>query len=177
MILEELERGDETEPPVDEEDLDDLTGEFEAVDYPATGAEVVAAAGDREVASEEGTYAVADLVPETEAVTFDSPEAVRARIQRPTVAAAVKRIVEAADSVRDAELGASQRRAYERTLRELKAVDADDDDEGIDVVTDWIVERVDEEGKLPGSREVRKRAASFCRDRGYEIRNDEWLGA
>ncbi len=172
----ELERGDESEPPVDESELGAFADELDSLEYPATGAEVVAAVGDSEVASPDGTYAVAELVPDVEAVAFDAPADVRARVQRPTVAAAMKRVFEAARSLGNAGPSGSQREAYEKTLRELKAIDADDDDEGIEVVTDWIVERVREKEKLPGSRDVRRRAAKFCRQNGYEVRNDEWLG-
>lgn len=175
-ILEELERWDETEPPVEADELEELETDLDALAYPATGEEVVEAAGDREVASAEGTYAVAELVPRTERVTFDSAGAVRARVQRPTVAAAMKRIVEASESLPDRDRLGSQREAYEKTLRELKAIDADDDDEGVEVIADWIVERIRDKGRRPSSRDVRRRAATFCRDNGYEIRNDDWLG-
>jgi hypothetical protein len=172
-VAAQLERQDETEPPIDEADLGGVTAALEPLSFPATGATVVETAGERAVDDE---HAVADLVPDTDRVEFDSLEAVRARVQRPTVAAAMKRIVEAAGAVRD-DLERSQREAYERTLRALEAIDAADDDEGISVVTDWLVERIREDGTLPSSRRVRKRAAEFCRSNGYTVRDDEWLGA
>ncbi|NHN46009.1 hypothetical protein G9464_00160 [Halostella sp. JP-L12] len=172
----DLERGDETEPPVDERELGDFESELEAVEFPATGADVVAAVGDREVESSEGTYDVGELLPDAHAETFDAPAAVRERVQRPTIAAAMKRIVEAVETLPNAELRGSQRDAYEKTLRELKAIDADDDDEGVRVISDWVVERIRDKEKLPGSRAVRREAAKFCRSNGYEVRNDEWLG-
>lgn len=175
-VAAELERGDEPEPPMEPSELADLESELESVSFPATGAEVVAAVGDREIGSADGSYAVADLVPETDAETFDGPAAVRTRIQRPTVAAAMKRVVEAADQQRNAELSGSQRDAYEKTFRALEAIEPDDENEGVAVVRDWIVEQVREKGTLPGSRQVRKRAAKFCRNNGYEVGNDEWLG-
>ncbi|WP_436923892.1 DUF5789 family protein [Halosimplex amylolyticum] len=175
-MLEELERGDETEPPVEERELDVLDEELETVEFPATGLEVVEAVGYHEVETPEGSYDVAELVPSTEEETFDSPEAVRMRVQRPTVAAAMKRVVEATGTLDDAGVWGSQREAYERTFRELKAIDAVDDDEGIAVMADWIVERIEEKEKLPGSRDVRRQAAKYCRQNGYEVRNDEWLG-
>ncbi|QPV62361.1 hypothetical protein I7X12_16700 [Halosimplex litoreum] len=175
-IIEELERWEETEPPLDDSELDELDAELASVTFPATGADVVEAVGDRAIDSAEGTHDVAELVPRTETDTYEGPEAVRARVQRPTVAAAMKRVVEAADDHQSAEFGSSQYEAYERTLRELKAIDADDDDEGVEVIADWLVERIRERETLPGSRDVRRRAADFCRSNDYEVRNDEWLG-
>jgi hypothetical protein len=175
-VLEELERWEETEPPVEDEELDELDADLASVAFPATGADVVEAVGDRAIDSAEGTHDVAELVPRTETETYEGPEAVRARVQRPTVAAAMKRVVEAADEHQSAAFGSSQYEAYERTLRELKAIDADDDDEGIEVLADWLVERIGDEETLPGSRDVRRRAADFCRSNGYEVRDDEWLG-
>jgi len=172
----ELERGDEPEPPVDEADLDDVESDLEAVSFPATGAAVVAAIGDREVDATDESYAVAELVPDSDAETFEASTDVRVRVQRPTVATAMKRVVEATDRLSGADLGESQRDAYEKTFRELAAIDADDDDEGIRVIGDWIVEQIREKEKLPGSRAVRREAADFCRSNGYEVRNDEWLG-
>ena len=172
----ELERADETEPPVDDAELGDFESELGALEFPATGAEVVAAVGDREVESSEGTYDVGELIPEADAETFDAPAAVRERVRRPTVAAAMKRIVEASETLPNADLRGSQRDAYEKTLRELKAIDADDDDEGVRAISDWIVERIRDKEKLPGSRAVRREAAKFCRSNGYQVRNDEWLG-
>ncbi|MCU4801692.1 hypothetical protein OB920_15035 [Halobacteria archaeon HArc-gm2] len=172
----ELERGDEPEPPIDEGVLDDVESDLEAVSFPATGADVVAAIGDREVDATDESYAVAELVPDSDAETFEAPTDVRVRVQRPTVATAMKRVVEATDRLSGADLGGSQRDAYEKTFRELAAIDADDDDEGIRVMGDWIVEQIREKEKLPGSRAVRREAADFCRSNGYEVRNDEWLG-
>ena len=175
-IAAELERGDETEPPTDEAELDEFEAELASLEFPATGTEVVAAVGDREVESADGTYSLEELVPDTDGEQFDSPAAVRVRVQRPTIAAAMKRIVEASETLRNEELSGSQREAYERTLRELKAIDAVDEDEGIRAITDWIVERIRDEERVPGSRAVRRQAAKFCRANGYEVRNDEWLG-
>ena len=172
----ELERREETEPPIDDAELDEFEGELDRLEFPATGAEVVAVVGDREVDSLEGTFPVAELVPDTDEVIFEAPAAVRARVQRPTVAAAMKRILEAADTYPKADLDTSQREAYEKTVRELKAIDADDEDEGVRYITDWIVEKVHDKEQLPGSRAVRREAAKFCRQNGYQVRNDDWLG-
>jgi len=175
-IAEELERQDETEPPVETAALDGIEAELESVEFPATGTETVAAVGDREVESTEGTYAIRELVPDTDTETFDAPSDVRRRVQRPTIAATMKRIVEANEAHPNVDFGASQREAYEKTLRALKAIDADDDDEGVRVVGDWILERLRDEGEFPGSRAVRQRGAEFCRSNGYQVRDDEWLG-
>ena len=175
-MLEELERGDEAEPPVDDGELDEIESDLGAVDYPATGAAVVETVGDREIDSTEGAYTVAELLPDSDAETFDSPEAVRLRVQRPTIAAAMKRVVEATESLQPSGVRGSQREAYERTLRELRDVDAVDDDEGIETMADWIVERIEAKGELPGSRDVRRQGAKIARESGYEVRNDEWLG-
>lgn len=175
-IAAELERGDEAEPEVDASELAYFETELEPVAFPATGAEIVSTVGDREIESALGTHAIAELLPDAEVETFDSPADVGARIRRPTVAMAMKRVVEAADDFPDAELGTSQRDAYERTFRELAAIDVVDEDEGIRVVADWIIDRIRDTDKIPGSRDVRRRAAKFCRANGYEVRNDEWLG-
>lgn len=175
-IATELERGDEREPPVGAAELADLEAALEELTFPATGAEIVAAIGRREIESVEGSYRIEELVPETDEETFDSPAAVRVQVQRPTVAAGMKRIVEASRTLRSTDFGWTQRKAYEKTLDELEAIDADDDDEGIRAISDWIVERIRDEETLPTSRAVRREAAKFCRTNGYEVRNDEWLG-
>ncbi|WP_435072931.1 hypothetical protein [Halorubrum sp. HHNYT27] len=175
-IAAEVERGDETEPPVDTADLAYFETALDALSFPATGSEIVSTVGDHEIESTVGTYAVADLVPDVDRETFGSPAAVRVRIQRPTIAVAMRRIVEASAPLPDEELSESQRDAYERTFRTLEAIDGDDENEGIRVVADWIVEQIREKEAIPGSRDVRRRAAKFCRSNGYEIRDDEWLG-
>ncbi|WP_227357487.1 DUF5789 family protein [Haladaptatus salinisoli] len=175
-IATELERADELEPPVEAEELADFEAELEELTFPATGIEVVAAIGDREIESDEGSYSIEDLVPETDKETFDSPAAVRVQVQRPTVAAAMKRVVEASKTLPNTDFSWTQRKAYEKTFQELKTIDADDDDEGIQVISDWIVERIRDKDTLPTSRAVRREAAKFCRANGYQVRNDEWLG-
>jgi hypothetical protein len=81
-IATEIERGDEIEPPVDAEKLRDFEADLEGLEFPATGAEIVAAIGDREIESIERSYAIEELVPETDEETFDSPAAVRVQVQR-----------------------------------------------------------------------------------------------
>lgn len=173
-VEEALERGDEPEPPVAEPLATDA---LEPVSFPATAADVVAAAGDRTVHADDGDHAVADLLAEADAETFESPDAVVERVARPTVAAAMKRVVEAGTELADPHTQGSQYEAYERTFRALRAVDAVDDDAVIDEVADWLADRIAEKGKLPGSRQVRRQAAKVVRAHGYEVRNDEWLGA
>lgn len=158
------------------EKLANFEGELEELTFPATGNEVVAGIGDHEIESVEGSYSIEELVPETDEETFDSPAAVRVQVQRPTVAAAMKQVVEASKTLRNADFSWTQRKAYEKTFQELKAIDADDDDEGIQAISDWIVERIRDKETLPTSRAVRREAAKFCRANGYQIRNDEWLG-
>lgn len=175
-VANELERGDEPEPPVDPADLGEIEAELESLSFPATGARVVATVGDRTVTAGRTTYTVEQLVPETETETFDSPAAVREHVQRPTVAAAMKRVAEAAESLQDADFRRTQRAAYERTFQELAAIDGVDENEGIEVIADWILDRIDRKGKLPGSRGVRREAAKWCRANGHQVSNDEWLG-
>ena len=176
-MLEELERSDETEPEVPDETLEDLDEELATVEFPATARDLVESVGDYRVEATHGTYEVAQLIPRSETEAFDSPAAVRMRVQRPTVASAMKRIVEAAESHQGMAIEGSQREAYERTFRALKAIDAVDDDEGIEAIADWIIEQIAENESLPDSRGVRKEAADYCRSNGYVVRDDEWLGA
>lgn len=176
-LLEALERGDEPRPPIESADLGDVDEALDTVEFPATAKDVVETVGDRVVDSPEGTYTVAELLPESEAIAFGGPEAIRTRVERPTVAASMKRVIEASDGLKDRDRLGSQYDAYEKTLEALADIDADDDDEGIAVVTDWIVDQIDEKGSRPPSRRVRKRAAKFCREQGFEIRDDQWLGA
>jgi hypothetical protein len=175
-VAAELERGDEAEPPVDAGELAEFEAELEAVTFPATGTEVVAAVGDREIESVDGSYRLEELVPETDEETFDAPAAVLVQVQRPTVAGAMKQVLEASTTLRNPAFSPAQRKAYEKTFRALAAVDAVDDDEGIQAISDWIVERIHDKEALPSSRAVRREAAKFCRANGYEVRNDEWLG-
>jgi len=51
-----------------------------------------------------------------------------------------------------------------------------DVDEGTEVVTDWIVARIRDDGEIPSPRDVRRRAAAFCRTSGYPVNADDWLG-
>lgn len=169
-------RGNEPEPPISSAALDAFESELESIAFPATGTEVITVAGDHEVVSVTGSYTIDTLVPDADTERFDSPAAVSAQIRRPTVAAAMAQVIEASETLRNTELPWSQRMAYKTTFTELKAIDADDDDEGIQVVSDWIREYIQDKERLPSSREVRRQAAKFCRSNGYPIRSDEWLG-
>ncbi|MFW5965635.1 MAG: DUF5789 family protein [Halodesulfurarchaeum sp.] len=172
----ELSRGDEPAPPLKLTELSAVAAELEALKFPVTGAEIVATIGDRELSTEEGNYTIEELLPATDEETFDSSPAVEAQIQRPTIAVAMKRVVEATKSARITDFSYSQRKAYEKTFEALKVIDAVDNDEGIEVMTDWILEQISEEGRLPTSRNVRREAVKYCRANGYQVRNDEWLG-
>jgi phage FluMu protein gp41 len=88
----------------------------------------------------------------------------------------MKRIVEAAGPFQTETLRGSQRDAYEKTLRALADVDALDDDEVVAEIVDWIVDRVEANQAFPGSRAIRRQAATVCRAQGYEISNNDWLG-
>lgn len=68
-----------------------------------------------------------------------------------------------------------QHEMYRKTLRALEDVSPDDDDEGLAVVADWILERM-ETGERPSSKAVRRRAREFCRKNGYEVSDNDWLG-
>lgn len=95
-----------------------------------------------------------------------------------SVESALERIAEAetAEGRRDDDRE-DQYEAYEKTLRALEDVTPEDDDEGVTVVTEWIIERMQSSGERPSSREVRQRARKFCRENGYEVGDDDWLGA
>ncbi|WP_049916773.1 hypothetical protein [Halogeometricum pallidum] len=91
---------------------------------------------------------------------------------------AMQRISEAEskEGLRDDDRG-DQYEAYERTFRALEDITPDDDDEGVAVVTDWIVEQMRSTGERPSSRAVRQRGRKFCQKSGYEVSDNDWLGA
>lgn len=174
-IAAELERMDDPEPAIDEGELAFFETALEELDFPATGTEIVSSLGHRQLDAGNESYSVSELVPTTETETFEDPRDVRVQVQRPRVARAIKRIVEATDSVPDTTLSGSKRTAYEKTFRKLLEIDAVYEDGGMNVVTDWVISKLQENGTLPGSREIRRRAAEYCRNTGYDIQNDEWL--
>ncbi|MDH5021555.1 DUF5789 family protein [Halobacterium rubrum] len=171
-VQEELDRWHETEPPRELEDA------LESLSYPVTADEVAETVGDYEVAvSDDEAIPVAEIVERSTVEAFDSPDEARERIQKPSVAASLRRLRAASD---DGGLGSEYRakaETFEKTLRALENIDADDDDEGVAAVTAWVVEHLEETGSLPKSRRVRNFAAEFCREHGYEVRDDDWLGA
>lgn len=175
-IVDALRRNDEPEPPMQPEELDDVEQDLDSLSFPVTGRELVEKIGDRPVESIDRSLTIGDLLPETEREAFETTAAVRERLERPTIAIAMKRILEVSDRLPGDKLQGSQWDAYERTFQELLEIEAVDEDEGIQVVSDWIVERIEDNGELPGSHDVRREAAKYCRANGYEIRNDEWLG-
>ena len=175
-IAADLERMDEPEPPIDETELAFFEASLEELTFPVTGGDVVSAMGHRKLDGNAAEYSVAELLPATESVFYDSPATVRQQVQRPTVAKATKRIIEAVSNRQGVSLSGSQRKNYEKTFERLSAIDPIDENEGIQVVADWIIEQIREDGSLPASRDVRRRAAKYCRDHGYEVGNDEWLG-
>lgn len=94
-----------------------------------------------------------------------------------TVESAIRRIRDADDTRTKTDDRERQYENYRKTLLALEDVDADDDDEGIAVVTDWIVEVIETTGERPSSRAVRQRATEFCRNNGYAVSDNSWLGA
>ncbi|CDK40933.1 uncharacterized protein BN903_29 [Halorubrum sp. AJ67] len=88
----------------------------------------------------------------------------------------MKRVVEAAADLENADFGRSQHEAFERTFRALSDIDELDDEEGVRAIADWVVDRINEKESVPGSRDVRRQGAKYCRKNGYEVRDDEWLG-
>lgn len=181
-LAEALARGDEPEPEsaleaVDAGDLAAVESELDALSYPATGEAVVERVGERELVTAERTYTVGDLISDSGRVRFDSPRTVRARLARPTVAAALRRITQTVGTVEDLSVRDIDERlvAYERTFRELVAVAPGDYEDAIQVVTEWVLDVVRRDGRVPSSRAVRRRAAVYCRVNGYELGEDNWL--
>lgn len=92
-----------------------------------------------------------------------------------SVESAMRRIADADDSHTGRADRDQQFEMYRKTLRALEDIDADDDDEGITVVTRWIIDRMERTGERPSSKAVRERASEFCHNNGYEIPDDSWL--
>lgn len=166
----------DSDPPTNPADLHDLESDLESVTFPTTGRQIVDAVGEQRVLTKNASYTISELIPETDAETFDSTGAVRAEVQHPAVAAAMKQIVEASSTLPNQPFPHSQRKAYEETFRELRSMDVNDEDESITVLTNWVLEQIRHNNTLPGSRAVRQQAADMSRSDGYRIRNDEWLG-
>lgn len=93
-----------------------------------------------------------------------------------SVRSALERIAEVDDSLTDRDDIDQQYEMYRKTLEALEDIDEDDEDEGIAVVTRWIVDRIETTGERPSSKAVRQRATEFCRHNDYPIPDDSWLG-
>lgn len=94
-----------------------------------------------------------------------------------SVETAIQRIAEAESEAKvDDDDRDQQHEVYEKTFRALEDVTPDDDDEGVTVVADWIVERIRATGERPSSRTVRQRARQYCQENGYGISDNDWLG-
>jgi uncharacterized membrane protein YccC len=181
-LAEALARGDEPEPDpdleaVDTDDLAAVESDLDALSFPASGEAVVERVGDRELTTTERTYTVGDLISDSGRVRFESPQSIRTRLARPTVAAALRRITQAVGTVEalsDREID-ERLVAYERTFRELVAVAPENYEDAIQVVTEWVLDVVRGDERVPSSRAVRRRAAVYCRANGYEFGEDSWL--
>ncbi|MBX0325974.1 hypothetical protein EGH21_23440 [Halomicroarcula sp. F13] len=92
-----------------------------------------------------------------------------------SVETAMRRIADADDSRTSQADRDQQFEMYRKTLRALEEIDADDDDEGITVVSNWIIDEMERTGKRPSSKAVRERAREFCHNNEYEIPSDSWL--
>jgi hypothetical protein len=170
-VREELARWHETEPP------EEVADALEDVAYPADVEEVADAVRDFEVAVDGDAISAAEVVTLSNPTRFRSAREARLVIERPSVAAALRRIEVASRRWDHRDAFRERRAAYEKTLQALEAISEDDENEGVTVITAWIVGELAEKDKLPRSRRLRKRAAAFCRDNGYEVRDDDWLGA
>jgi hypothetical protein len=93
-----------------------------------------------------------------------------------SVTAAMRRIEGADDTDVEPNDREQKYEMYEKTLRALEDIDADDEDEGITVVTNWIIEQIETEGTLPSSKAVRRRAERFCQRNEYAVPASEWIG-
>lgn len=89
---------------------------------------------------------------------------------------ALERIDSVIDSYEDRDRFDDQREAYRKTFRTLREIDPTDGDEGVVVVTDWVVDRIESGEGTPSSRAVRRRAREFCHANDYQIPDDSWLG-
>jgi hypothetical protein len=92
------------------------------------------------------------------------------------VTSALHRIADVDDSVTETDDLEQQYEMYYKTFEALEDISADDENEGIAVVTEWIIDQIETTGKRPSSRAVRQRATKFCRNNRYEIPDDSWLG-
>jgi len=170
-VREELARWHEVEPP------DEAVAALDDVSYPSDSEAVADAVRGIELSVGEEAIHADEVVALSAPVRFRSAREARLTLRRPSVAAALRRIEGASQRWDHRAAFRERRAAYEKTLRALEAISEDDENEGVTVVTAWIVGELAENDKLPSSRRVRKRAAEFCRENDYEVRDDSWLGA
>jgi hypothetical protein len=170
-VEEELARFHETEPPRDLEDA------LEDLEYPVAAEDLATAVETFSIEAPEDVIPAAEVVEHSGTHEYDSAAAARQTFKRPAVAASLRRLRDVSRSAGLKDGFLEREDVYRTTLRALEDVDADDDDEGVAAVTAWIVAEMQDEQRLPSSRKTRQRGAAFCRERGYEIRDDSWLGA
>ena len=86
----------------------------------------------------------------------------------------VDEVLDRHEAYHDRMNGGSRRRAYEKSLREVKRVAGD---EAATALAEWIEREIREKRRLPTTRQIRKRGATICRQNGYDISTGSWLGA
>lgn len=87
---------------------------------------------------------------------------------------AVEETISEQDQYEETQSGRSRRGAYEKSLEEVR--DTADRAEADQLAT-WIADRIREKEKLPSSKQVRKQGAKICRDAGYSVSTNDWLGS
>lgn len=87
---------------------------------------------------------------------------------------AVEETISKREQYKEAKSGRSRRRAYEKSLEEVR--DTADTAEA-NQLAEWIATRIREKKKLPSSKQVRKQGAKICRDSGYSVSTNDWLGS
>jgi hypothetical protein len=87
---------------------------------------------------------------------------------------ALRRIRDAGEDV-DSDTVHERLDLYEKTLEAVADVTPEDDDEGVTVVTEWVLDYLDEHDALPSSTAVRDRAAEYCRENDNALPDDSWL--
>ena len=93
------------------------------------------------------------------------------------VTTAMRRIADADTATVEASADREQQHEmYRKTLSALVDIDADDENEGVTVVTEWIIDEIEETGERPSSKAARRRARDFCENNGYELSDNSWLG-
>ncbi len=172
-ITTELQRRED--PPLHEEALAMLSQEVDDEEYPLTGAELLEAASEAELETDVDKLGLEEVVPDSHSLRFQSTQDLYLKLGRPTVASSIRRVVEAADAG-DLEFGNGQLDTYRKSFVALQEIKEDDGDEGVEEIADWIVDRVEDGRGLPGSRAVRREAANNCREKGYTVSIDDWLG-